>query len=73
MHDRHLERYTSRLAPLAIVAALASCAVDPPIDGRPWALTPASDINPDPDIVEVELSANDADVELLAGQETSMW
>ncbi|MDP2339908.1 MAG: multicopper oxidase family protein, partial [Deltaproteobacteria bacterium] len=46
---------------------------DPPIDGRPWALTPASDINPDPDIVEVELSANDADVELLAGQETSMW
>ena len=73
MRHRNLDRTARQLAPLAIVAALASCAVEPPIDERPWALTPATDINPDADVVEVELSANEADVEIFEGRETSMW
>jgi FtsP/CotA-like multicopper oxidase with cupredoxin domain len=52
---------------------LCACAVEPPLDERPWALTPAVDLNPDPDVVEVELRAAPARVELLEGHEAAMW
>jgi FtsP/CotA-like multicopper oxidase with cupredoxin domain len=65
-------RVAERCVALLVLSASA-CALDPPIDERPWALTIAEDRNPDPGIVEVELRAAGTSIELLPGLQTEMW
>ena len=65
-----------RLSPIAPVAALiamiAGCGSDR--DGSdPLAVVPLEDLDPDPDVVEVELVAAPAQVEYLDGKPADVW
>lgn len=66
-------------ASLLFSVACCSPAPEPPPQGQPigWAdelaLPTAADLDPDPHILEVNLEARLADVELVPGQSTTLW
>jgi FtsP/CotA-like multicopper oxidase with cupredoxin domain len=60
----------------AVALALVGCAAssnEPAIESEWSALVPAVDLDPDPDVVEIELVAEVASVELVPGIVTEVW
>lgn len=67
----------SALALPAVLCApvcVLGCSLSPePIPAGPIALTPVIDRDPDPDVVEVELVASEAEVEYIPGRKAAVW
>lgn len=82
-------RALSTMACIGLAASAAGCGDAPAVGGRPalsaleveqppgWdddlALTAVEDLNPDPDVVEVELEAAITGMEILPGKTTPVW
>ncbi len=58
---------------VGLAISCTACVVEPPVDERDWALSPAEDLDPDPNVVEVDIVAAATDVEVLPGHLTRMW
>ncbi|HKU41743.1 MAG TPA: multicopper oxidase family protein [Polyangiales bacterium] len=62
--------------PAALLVVTASCASsteEPSEDAPPLSLTALTDLNPDPDIIEVELAAAEGTVRYLADGKADIW
>lgn len=61
---------------MLVVIALLGCGEEPALESvlpPVWGPEPAGDLDPDPDVVEVELTASKVDVTLLDGTTTPSW